>query len=275
MVLAGILSDGAGGRVKNLESGGPFLIFQDPYDSLPHFMRIAVLQPSYLPWLGYFDQIARVDAFVFYDDVQYDKDGWRNRNRIKTDSAEHWQWLTVPVLLKGKHGAKIHEVEINNTEHWRRKHLSAITQWYRRAPFFKELNGFFEEFYAREWKSLSDLATTSIREICGLMGIATPLHFSSKLGVTGEKVSRLVRLCEHFGADEYLTGDAAEDYLEPQAFAEKNIRIVYQRYKHPEYPQLYGPFLSHLSVVDVLFNCGPSSSLKVLCNEPRTAPGAA
>lgn len=237
-------------------------------------MRIAVLQPSYLPWLGYFDQIARVDAFVFYDDVQYDRDGWRNRNRIKTETAEHWQWLTVPVLLKGKHGSKINEVEINNTEHWRRKHLAALSQWYRRTPFFKDVIGFFEDLYAREWKSLCELATTSVRELCALMGIRTPLHFSSGLGVAGERVERLVRLCEHFGADEYLTGDAAEDYLDPEAFAQKNIRIVYQRYHHPRYPQLYGEFVSHLSIVDLLFNSGPASSLNLLCTEARTPPGA-
>jgi hypothetical protein len=237
-------------------------------------VRIAVLQPSYLPWLGYFDQMARTDAFVFYDDVQFDKNGWRNRNRIRTAGGQGWQWLTVPVLTKGRHAPKIREVEINNTEAWRRKHLASLTQEYGGSPFFKDYIGFFEEAYGRDWSSLRDLCVHFIRGLCGIFGIGTPVHFSSEIGAGGARVERLVAICERLGADEYLTGDAAEDYLTPEPFDAKGIRILYQRYQHPEYSQQHRPFVSHLSAVDLLFNCGPAS-LGVLCHEPRARHGVA
>jgi hypothetical protein len=234
-------------------------------------MRIAVLQPSYLPWLGYFDQIARVDAFVFYDDVQYDRDGWRNRNRIKTTGPEGWQWLTVPVLLKGKHGAAIRDVQINNADTWKRKHLAAIGQWYRRAPFRDAVMPLFTELLEAEWSGLSDLCIEAVRRISAYLGIRTSFHRSSELGVEGDRVERLVKLCAHFQADEYLSGDSAENYIKPEAFSERGIRVMYQRYSHPVYPQLYGDFVSHLSIVDLLFNVGPDS-LRTLCNEAARLP---
>lgn len=222
-------------------------------------MRIAVLQPGYLPWIGGFDQIDRVDHFVFYDDVQYDKDGWRNRNRIKTDRGAHW--LTVPVRLKGKLGAKINEVEIDTADPWRRKHIKSLEQWYRKAPHFASEFGFFEEYLSQEWTSIAELAMEGTMRIARRLGIDTEFHTASALGIGGDKIERLIALCRRFGADEYLTGDAAEDYLDEAAFGD--IRVIYQKYVHPEYPQLHGPFVSHLSIVDLMFNCGPDS-LRVL-----------
>ena len=229
-------------------------------------MRIAVLQPSYLPWLGYFDQIAQVDHFIFFDDVQYDKDGWRNRNKIKTDRGS--LWLTVPVLLKGRFGAKINQIEVPLNDPWRRKHLKSIQQWYRAAPYYDQYLPFFEEFYAKKWARLSELTIHGVTETARILGIKTELHISSQLGIGGSKVERLVNLCKHFGADEYLSGDAAKNYLDEQQFARTSIKVIYQQYKHPEYPQLHAPFLPFLSIPDLLFNCGPDS-LGVLCNEPQ------
>lgn len=220
-------------------------------------MMIAVLQPSYLPWLGYFDQIDRADQFVFYDDVQYDKNGWRNRNRIRTDSGS--QWLTVPCRLKGRFGARINDVEITPDDPWRRKHLKSIEQWYRGAPFYESYRPFIEELYGRDWPKLSELAIYGIKEIARRLDIQTSFHLASALGVSGDRVQRLLNLCAHFGATEYLTGDAAADYLDEEAFAQQQVRIVYQKYEHPVYPQQFEPFVPHLSIIDLMFNAGPES----------------
>lgn len=220
-------------------------------------MRVAILQPSYLPWLGYFDQIHRADVFVFYDDVQYDKHGWRNRNRIKTPQGPHW--LTVPVLLTGHFGQKIREVRIDPTQPWKKKHRRSLHQAYESAPYYPDLSAFLDEMYEREWDRLTDLVVWGIRGLCDRLGIDTQLAFSSDLGLKGERTERLVNICRHFAADEYLTGDAAEDYLEEERFREAGIRITYQRYAHPTYPQGHGEFLSHLSIVDLFVYAGPRS----------------
>lgn len=233
-------------------------------------LRIAVLQPSYLPWLGYFDQIARVDAFVFYDDVQYDKNGWRNRNRIRT--AEGWQWLTVPVALTGSFGAPISEVEIVPGAPWARKHLAALAQWYSRTPWFDRYFPLLEEALSRPWERLAELDVHLTVELCRALGLPAVFYRSSELGVGGERSERLLRLCEHFGAREYLTGDAARDYLDVPSFEARGIEVHFQEYRHPTYPQRYEPFVSHLSVVDLLFNCG-EESLSTLRNEDREPAG--
>ena len=234
-------------------------------------MRVAILQPSYLPWLGYFDQIASVDRFVLYDDVPFDKNGWRNRNRIKDCSTRGWQWLTVPVRMKSRSGAPICDVEIDQNSNWRRKHLQALRQWYRKAPYLHRHEEFLEEAFGREWKHLSLLSEYIIREMCRSFGIETPIVLSSELNIEGSRSERLVRICEHFGADEYLSGDAARSYLDLRIFSEAGIRVTFQRYAHPEYPQLYPPFVPYLSAVDAQFNCSPEDLEKfVRKSEVRT-----
>jgi hypothetical protein len=227
-------------------------------------MRVVVLQPSYIPWLGYFDQIARSDAFVFYDDVQYDKNGWRNRNRIKTDRG--WQWLTVPVKLKGNFGVLIKDVEVNEEDPWRRKHVNALKQWYGKAPYFDRVYAWFSKVLERPWEKLIDLNLEVVRGMCQLLGMKAQFIRSSELGIAGERSERLLRICQHFQADHYLSGNAAKDYLDVASFEKQGIRVSFQEYSHPVYPQLHGEFVSHLSAIDVLCNCG-EKSLEVLLSE--------
>jgi hypothetical protein len=220
-------------------------------------MRVVVLQPSYLPWLGYFDQIDRADVFVFYDDVQYDKNGWRNRNRIKTPQG--WAWITVPVLTRERFGAAINEVEIDNRAPWARKHLKTLSQNYSRSPYYGEYIGLFEDIYFREWEKIADLNMALIKAITGALGTDVRFACSSELNLQGDRLGRLVEICLEFGADRYLTGDSARDYMDRKVFSARGIQVEYQNYRHPVYPQLYGEFISHLSIVDLLFNCGPES----------------
>jgi len=220
-------------------------------------MRVVVLQPSYLPWLGYFDQINRADVFVFYDDVQYDKNGWRNRNRIKTPQGR--QWVTVPVVTKNRFGASINEVDIDSRTNWSAKHMKTLSQNYSRSPYFKEYVSTFEEAYSKEWGKIADLDIAFIEAISEVLGIETTFVRSSELDIRGDRLERLLEICLKFGAEHYLTGDSAKDYMDEELFASHGIKVEYQNYIHPVYTQLHGEFLSHLSVVDLLFNCGPES----------------
>jgi len=220
-------------------------------------MRIVVLQPSYLPWLGYFDQINRADVFVFYDDVQYDKNGWRNRNRIKTPQG--WQWITVPVVTKNRFGASINEIEIDSRTDWAAKHMKTLAQNYSRSPCFKEYISMFEGVYSKGWEKIADLDIAFIEAISEALGIKTAFVRSSELDIKGDRIERLLEICLKFGAEHYLTGDSARDYMDEELFASRGIEVEYQNYIHPVYPQLHGEFLSHLSIVDLLFNCGPES----------------
>lgn len=220
-------------------------------------MKIAVLQPGYLPWLGFFDQMNRVDVFVLYDDVQYTRSDWRSRNRIKGPQGP--VWLTVPVLKRGRLGQSILEAEIDNRSDWRRKHRETLRIHYGKSPFFEDHWPLFAEAYGRSWQRLADLDLFLIEKLRDALGIRTRIARSSELGVGGQRIERLLALCRHFGADRYLTGDAAEDYLDPTPFSAGGVNLEYQRYEHPQYPQQYGGFTPHLSIVDLLFNCGPNS----------------
>ena len=223
---------------------------------------LAVLQPGYLPWLGYFDQMHRADVFVHYDDVQYDKHGWRNRNRVKSASAEP-HWLTVPVRHSGLDWPRVMDVLIDDRSPWARKHLGTLRQFYGRAPFFREVLGRLEPVLADPPARLVDLNLALLGTLLDLLGLKREVARSSELGVNGERTERLLALCRHFKATHYLTGDAARDYLDEAAFARIGVKVVWQSYRHPEYPQGREPFIPYLSVVDLLMNCGPDS-LRVL-----------
>ncbi len=222
---------------------------------------VCVLQPSYLPWLGYFDQIARSDVFVFYDDVQFDKNGWRNRNRIK--SANGVQWLTVPVLHKGLGPQAINRVQISNKSQWSEKHLRTIAQSYAGAAYRDEVCELLLGYLTQPWTLLADLDIALIEGICGYLGLKRRFVRSSSLGIEGERSERLIRICDRFGAKSYLSGDAARAYLDVDLFSAEGITVEWQGYSHPEYPQLHGSFVSHLSIVDLLMNSG-SNSLSVI-----------
>jgi len=219
---------------------------------------VAVLQPGYLPWLGYFDLMRWADVFVVYDDVQFDKHGWRNRNRVKCGHG--LQWLTVPVRLHGRDRPRILDVEIDDTKDWARKHVATIRQCYAHAlhlePYATELEMTLEQ----RWRSLVDLDLELAALLARWLGIESRVVRSSQLGISGSRNERLLAICQSFGADRYRTGAAAREYLDVELFARSGIEVEWQNLDHPVYPQLHGGFVSHLSALDVILNCGESSA---------------
>jgi len=226
---------------------------------------VAILQPGYLPWLGFFDQMASVDVFVYYDDVQFDKHGWRNRNRIKVPGG--FTWLTVPVFHAGRDKPRIDAVRIDNSRDWRRKHLGTLRQYYAHAeyatPYLQEL----ERLLERGWSLLAELDIAVIEMMRDWLDIRTPTVRSSALGIGGGQSERLLNICRHFGATTYLSGAAARDYLDAGIFEAQGIRVHWQDYRHPVYPQQHGAFIPHLSAIDLIFNAGKRSP--ILFREPQ------
>jgi len=226
-----------------------------------HPVTCVILQPSYIPWRGYFHQIHDADVFIFYDDVQYDKHGWRNRNRIKAPGGT--QWLTVPVLSKGNvtSGLRIDEVRIDPTQHWAAKHWTALRQVYGKTPHFARYAPVLEPFFSTPPSMLAELAIslteTIAREFLGIRN--TRFARASQLGIEGTKTGRLVALARAFGASRYLSGPAASDYLDEQEFRDAGIAVEYMRYDYPEYPQRFPPFEPSVSVLDLLFMVGPDA----------------
>lgn len=229
---------------------------------------LVVLQPGYLPWLGYFDLLSRADVFVHYDDVQFDKHGWRNRNRVKGPKGAIW--LTVPVLHHGRAGQSILEVEIDDRRDWRRKHLSTIGQLYAHAPFVQATLPRLRELIERPWARLVDLDLALIDWLAAEIGISTPRYRASELAIGGNRIERLVNLCKHFSADRYISGQAARDYLDVAPFAAAGIEIVWHDYAHPTYAQQHGEFVPYLSVLDLVLNAG-ADSLSILSQEAATS----
>ena len=218
---------------------------------------MVILQPGYLPWLGFFNQMLRSDIFVYYDDVQYDKHGWRNRNRVKTPQGPHW--LTVPVLHRGRDQPLNSQMLITPDQKWAKKHLGTIAQFYRKAPFFETYYGKLEILLQSPWEKLVDLNLATTAWLCEEFGIIREIYKSSELGIGGGQTERLVSLCRHFGATEYLSGSAARDYLEVPQFQAAGIEVCWHDYKHPNYSQQFGEFVPFLSSIDLLFNIGPDS----------------
>jgi hypothetical protein len=223
---------------------------------------LVVLQPSYLPWLGYFDQMRKADVFVWYDDVQFDKHGWRNRNRIK--GLKGPAWLTVPVLHKGRTLQAINAVEIDNRQPWRRKHLLSVKQLYARAPFTDAVLQRFAGILDRPWQRLVDLNMAITEWLASELAIGTPRHRASQLGIEGNRGGRLIELCRHFRATRYLSGDSARDYIDIERFRAAGVELAWHSYQHPSYPQLHGDFVPYLSALDLLLNLGPSGARGIL-----------
>jgi hypothetical protein len=217
--------------------------------------KVAILQSNYIPWKGYFDMIASVDEFILYDDMQYTRRDWRNRNQIKTPNG--LQWLTVPVLVKGKYHQRIRETEIDGVD-WATAHWKTLVQNYRRAPHFGEIASWLEPIYLqRSYTHLSELNQHLIRAICLYLGITTTISHSWDYELVDGKSERLAALCLQAGGTEYVSGPAAKDYIDVQVFNEMNIKLSWFEYVgYPEYPQLWGDFVHGVSIVDLLFNCG-------------------
>jgi hypothetical protein len=221
-------------------------------------ITVAVLQPGYLPWLGFFDQMRRASVFVVYDDVQYDKHGWRNRNRIKTSRGP--LWLTVPTLHGQFQRPLIMDVRIDSTSVWQRKHVSSLRQHYARARYARAVLPELEDILQRPWVALTDLNLELMAWLARWLKIETRVVRASTLDIPGERSERLLSICRHFGATRYLSGDAAREYLDTDLFHSAGVEVIWQQYRHPLYTQLHGPFVSHLSAVDLVLNCGPDSA---------------
>jgi hypothetical protein len=219
---------------------------------------VAIVQPNYIPWKGYFDLIALADEFILLDDVQYTRRDWRNRNRIKTPSGP--QWLTIPVENKGNYHQSIRETIVSSPD-WAQRHWQTIQHNLAAAPHFKTYRPVFEELYItlRE-RSLSLINHRFITTICTLLGVQTPITWSSDYEVPGHKTERLIRLCQRAGATAYLSGPAARAYLDEACFRQEGIALYYMDYAgYPEYPQLFPPFDHYVSIIDLLFNTGPDA----------------
>lgn len=219
-------------------------------------MIVAIHQPQFMPWLGYIDKIDRCDVFVLLDNVQFKKNEYQNRNRIKT--ANGWQWLTVPVIYR--YPERIIDVRIDNRTDWRRKHLVAIRTNYSRAAYFKDYYKEIAKIYMREYEYLCDINIESVRTILRLFGIEKRIYRASSMdGLREDPTLRLVDICKYVNGDTYLSGVGGKDYLDLSAFKKEGIGVIFQNFHHPRYPQLYGEFLSSMSAIDLLFNCGDKS----------------
>jgi len=221
-------------------------------------MKAVILQPMYLPWMGYFGLIDIANIFVFYDDVQFVERSWQRRNKIKMPNKD-WIWLSVPIIKK--FGQRINEVKINNNINWAEKHWKSLKYAYTKARFFEDYAYIFKKIYVnKKWEYLVDLDVTTIKEISKLLGLDnTKFMFSCELNAEGEKTDRLINILNRIGADEYITGPAAKAYIEADKFKKAGIRLYWYEFKHPTYPQLYGEFVPYLSVIDLLFNTGEKS----------------
>ena len=217
--------------------------------------KIAILQSNYIPWKGYFDLIAAVDEFIIFDDMQYTRRDWRNRNQIKTPNGP--QWLTVPVLVKGKFNQKIKDTEIDGSS-WTLVHWKSLSQNYRRASHFDEIAAWLEPLYLVEsYRSLSQLNRRLMEAICDYLGIRTRMTNSWDYDLIDGKTERLADLCKQAGGAEYISGPSARGYIDENVFSDHDIKLSWFDYSiYPEYPQLWGEFTHHVTILDLLFNCG-------------------
>lgn len=218
-------------------------------------MRVAIHQPQFLPWLGYLDKIDRADLFVLLDSVQFKKNEWQNRNRIRT--ARGSQWLTVPVLHD--FGQPIKDVRINQTTDWRAKHLKALEMHYARAAHREPVLAGLRALYKQSWDRLADLNVAVLRWLLGEFGIKTPLRLSSDMQLPEEPTERLIEICRTVGATSYLAGAGARDYMDFKKFGAAGIPVEMQDFRHPVYRQCYEPFLPGLAAIDLLLTCGGQS----------------
>ncbi len=220
--------------------------------------KIAILQSNYIPWKGYFDMIAAVDEFVLYDDAQFTKNDWRNRNQIKTPHGI--QWLSVPV---GQDiSRKIRDVELPKNK-WQIKHWKTLEGNYRRAPYFAEIASVLEPlYYADTCTHLSEINRRLIEAVCNYLGIKTKISNSWDYQLLDGQTERLAGICAQAGADEYISGPAGNDYIEEDVFAKQGVKVTWFDYSgYPPYPQQWGEFVHSVSILDLLFNCGTTAHL--------------
>ena len=229
-------------------------------------MKVVILQPSYIPWRGYFDQIFRADLFIFYDDVQYDKRGWRNRNQIKTPRGK--QWLTIPVHSRGAQteSIPINQIQVVWENPWSQNHLKAIQHSYSKAPHFGHYLPLLEKIYGRRDEFLADFTIGFTVALAHELGNThTSFMRSSEIaGIDGQKTDRLIQILQAVGATHYISGPSARGYIEKEKFDLAGITLEYMEYNYPEYLQLYPPFDPFVSILDLLFMTGPEAHNYIL-----------
>ena len=220
---------------------------------------VAILQSNYIPWKGYFDLIAAVDEFIIFDDMQFTRRDWRNRNQVKTPQGR--QWLTIPVDVKGKYSQTIFETRIADA-HWAARHWKILQLNYAKAPCFTEIADWLKPLYLEcHHEHLSQLNRGLVEAICDYLNIRTCFSSSADYQLVEDKTERLVSICQQAGADRYLSGPAAKDYIDENRFDSANIQVSWFDYSgYPEYPQLWGDFEHKVSILDLLFNCGRQAS---------------
>jgi len=220
-------------------------------------MILTAHQPVYLPWLGLFHKIALADHFVSFNQVQYSPKEWHNRNQVQTPVGP--KWLTVPVLRKGYLDNTMVDIRINNDVPWRRKHWNSLLGNYKKAPHFARYADFFEDAYSRHWDKLVDLNEYMLKWFIKTLGIKTAFSSAGDYNFKGEKSDLVLDMCRTLKTDFYIFGTLGRNYADVAAFNDAGIEVAFQDYNHPTYPQLHEGFQPHLSIVDLLFNCGEDS----------------
>ena len=221
-------------------------------------MIIAIHQPNFLPWPGYFYKIAKSDTFVLLDNVQYSKNSFINRNKIKTPQGE--LWLTVPVKSTGLSDLLIKNVQINNHVDWRKKHLRTLEMNYKRAKFFNQIYDAIEKvYYETDWNNLCMLNTSLLKMTLEELGLESQLIRASELSIEGKSTQLLINIVNKLEGQTYLSGAGGEKYQEEDLFRDAGITLRYYDFDPPVYPQLWGDFIPKLSIIDLLFNCGSES----------------
>lgn len=216
-------------------------------------MKAAIIQSNYVPWKGYFDIIHEADVFVFLEDVQYTRRDWRNRNKIKTPGGI--KWISVPVVRTTD--LMIYETKINYSQDWREKHKKTIHHSHASCEYYDNYKEDILGIYTQKYETISELNIAAIKKISALLGIETDFVNSKDLNTSGKKDDKLIEVCQKVGADSYLSGPAAKDYVVKEKFEKAGIVLEYKYYSgYPEYKQLWGEFNHFVSVIDLIFNCG-------------------
>ena len=225
-------------------------------------MILTIHQPEFLPWLGYFHKMAAADLYVILDSVQYEKNYFQNRNKIRVGSPDGWSWITIPVLTKDRSSQQIREVELHpdvikrqQTKIWK-----TIEQNYRNAPYFKQYESLFKDLLlVRDYSKLIDINLALITAFREILSIETPITLASELEITSRGSSLLLEICQHFEADTYLAGPHGRDYLDVPEFEQRGINVEFHQFTPPEYSQIHGEHVPYLSTLDLVFNHGPNS----------------
>ncbi len=225
-------------------------------------MILTAHQPTYLPWLGLFHKIALSDQFVYLDNLQFEKNSWENRNKIKTSDGS--MWLTIPV--NAHINLKSNQTKIDYTHNWHEKHLKSIKTNYRKTPYFSDYITFFEDTYEKKWQFLSEINEHVLKWILRELGINVKFLRASDFDFQGAKSDLILDMCKKLGVKKYIFGLLGREYANIRDFKSNGIDLIFQNYNHPSYKQIYGNFIPNLSVIDLLFNCGPNSYSIIMSN---------